>query len=309
MVAFLLYTHMITGMHIEPTNICTLKCPGCSRTQFISDWPNRWQNHSLDVDDLLVFLDIDLKGVLLNLCGNYGDPIYHPNFEYFVQRLKANGARLQIITNGSHRSAQWWTNLVRHLDIHDHVMFSIDGLPGNFQQYRINGDWPTISDAISICVDSPVTTTWKYIPFSFNEHCIEQARILSESMGIDKFAISKSNRFDRPDTVIFRPSQDLTHGQTQNRIEFKQNREQQIQPKCQQGGEHFISAQGYYMPCCFVGEHRFYYKTVFGRDQSSYDIRNHTLTEILQQNQTKNFYQNILSDKPKVCQFSCSATG
>lgn len=300
---------MITGIHIEPTNICTLKCPGCSRTQFISDWPNHWHNQNLDVDDLLAFLDIDLDHMLLNLCGNYGDPIYHPEFEYFVQRLKNKGARLQIVTNGSYKTVQWWRDLVRHLDRRDHVIFSIDGLPDNFHQYRINGHWPSIQDAISVCVDSPVQTTWKYIPFAFNESCIEQARQLSESMGIDQFLISKSNRFDRSDMMIFQPRQDLTHEQTQNRMSFKQNHEHSIQPKCQKGDSHFISAQGHYMPCCYIGDHRFYYKTIFGRDRPSYDIKNHTLTKILAQEPTKNFYQNIQIDKPKVCQFSCSSVG
>ena len=306
----MLYTrYMITGLHIEPTNICTLKCPACSRTQFISDWPNQWQNHNLDVDDLLAFLDIDLKGMKILLCGNYGDPIYHPDFEYFVQRLKSRKSTLEIVTNGSYKSRQWWEQLVKHLDDEDRVVFSIDGLPENFQKYRVNGHWPTISDAISVCAASQVQTTWQYIPFAFNEHFIDQARVLSESLGIDKFVVHKSNRFDRKETMIFQPRQDFTNQQTQNRLAFKKNQEQFISPRCSTGDQHFISAQGQYTPCCFIAEHNFYYKTIFGKDRSFYDIKNKTLTEILQQAKTQNFYQNIQIDKPKVCQFSCSNSG
>ena len=303
----MLYTRsMITGLHIEPTNICTLKCAACSRTHFISDWPKQWENHSLDVDDLLTFLDIDLDGMFIRLCGNYGDPIYHPDFEYFVQRLKSRKSTLEIVTNGSHKSRQWWEHLVRQLDHEDRVVFSIDGLPENFQQYRVNGHWPTISDAISVCVASPVQTTWKYIPFAFNEHCIDQARILSQSMGMDQFRVHKSNRFDRPETVIFQPRRDFTDDQTQNRVAFKKDQEQDINPRCAKGHEHYISAQGQYTPCCYIGEHHFYYKTIFGKNRSSYDIKNNTLTGLLELEQTKNFYQNILIDKHKVCQFSCA---
>jgi organic radical activating enzyme len=99
------------GLHIEPTNICTLKCPECSRTKFLDKWSNHWKNHSLDVDQLLNFLDIDLNQVPILLCGNYGDPIYHPDFINFVAKLKQKGAVLQIVTNGSYKKESWWEEL------------------------------------------------------------------------------------------------------------------------------------------------------------------------------------------------------
>ncbi len=81
---------MISGLHIEPTNICTLKCPGCARTRFLDQWPQHWKNHSLDVDQLLKFLDIDLSNLDIVLCGNYGDPIYHPDLIDFVTKLSSD---------------------------------------------------------------------------------------------------------------------------------------------------------------------------------------------------------------------------
>ena len=81
---------MITGFHIEPTNICTLKCEGCARTRFIDQWPQHWHNHSLDIDQLLNFLDVDLSTKTIKLCGNYGDPIYHPDFINFVKKNQRN---------------------------------------------------------------------------------------------------------------------------------------------------------------------------------------------------------------------------
>ena len=91
------------GFHIEPTNICTLKCSECSRTKFLNQWPEHWKNHSLDIDQLLNFLDIDLINVPILLCGNYGDPIYHPKFIDFVTNLKQKGAILSMVTNGSYK--------------------------------------------------------------------------------------------------------------------------------------------------------------------------------------------------------------
>ena len=117
----------IDGFHIEATNICTLKCAGCARTRFINQWPQHWQNHSLDINQLLNFLDIDLTGRTILLCGNYGDPIYHPNFIEFVSKLKRAGITLLITTNGSYRTKSWWQELVSHLDSQDIIKFYENG--------------------------------------------------------------------------------------------------------------------------------------------------------------------------------------
>jgi hypothetical protein len=42
----------LKGFHIEPTNICTLKCPRCARTKFIEKFPQKWKNSNLDLQDL-----------------------------------------------------------------------------------------------------------------------------------------------------------------------------------------------------------------------------------------------------------------
>ena len=94
---------VVQGIHLEPTNICTLKCPGCPRTRFINQWPKNWKNHSIDTHALLRFLDIELSGVKISLCGNYGDPIYHPDLAGLVRGLKNRGAAISIVTNGGHR--------------------------------------------------------------------------------------------------------------------------------------------------------------------------------------------------------------
>ena len=99
---------LIKGFQIEPTNICTLKCSACARTRFIDQWPQHWKNHSIDIDELLKFIDIDLTGKKITLCGNYGDPIYHPDFIKLVIGLKSQGASISIITNGSYKKQEWW---------------------------------------------------------------------------------------------------------------------------------------------------------------------------------------------------------
>lgn len=293
----------VQGIYIEPTNICTLKCSGCARTSFISQWPQQWRNHSLNIQELMRFLDCDLHGRPVLLSGNYGDPIYHPDFIELVVALKQRGSHLKITTNGSYRTKEWWAQLTACLTEYDTVIFSIDGVPENFTQYRQNADWNTIVIGINACVTSPAQTVWKYIPFNFNQAHMAQAQQLSADLGFDRFFIDPSKRFDDVATQNLQPDSDLISREFRHRIEWKDRSQGPVQPRCQSGQEHFITADGYYTPCCYVADHRWLYKTVWGRQRNQYRIADTTLSEVLGKSPVQEFYQNLAMQP--VCQFSC----
>lgn len=294
----------VTGFHIESTNICTLKCPGCARTRFIEKWPRHWMNHNLRIDDLMRFLDIDISGLTINLCGNYGDPIYHPDFINLVKSIKARDARISIDTNGSYKKQQWWDELCLLLDEKDQIKFGVDGLPESFTQYRINADWESIKVGMETCQKHKVKTIWKFIPFSFNQDEIDIARELSHEIGIDEFLVDPSDRYDSQ-TEQFIPVTDLIGPRRTAQELVKNTVEVKVSPKCASGKEHFVSATGHYSPCCFVSDHRFFYKTQFGKIQKDYDIRTRTFSEIMADANTSQFYESISTDPHKVCQFNC----
>jgi MoaA/NifB/PqqE/SkfB family radical SAM enzyme len=297
---------MITGFHIEPTNICTLKCEGCARTRFIDQWPQHWHNHSIDIDQLLRFLDIDLSTKTIILCGNYGDPIYHPDFINFVKRLKDTGVTLFITTNGSYKKKEWWQELTELLTPNDSITFSIDGIPENFKQYRKNADWASIQTGIEISVGSQCETVWKYIPFSFNESSIDQAEHLASQLGIDKFVISPSDRFDEKTIELIPKSVEFIGNRFDSQQKWKDNRAvTYVNPKCHTGNQHFVTADGFYSPCAYLADHRFYYKTPFGKNKKQYDIRNATLSELLARSAVVEFYTSL--EQQSGCQYSCPA--
>lgn len=295
----------LSGLHIEPTNICTLKCPGCARTRFINQWPQYWKNQSLDIDHVMNFLDIDLTDLKIQLCGNYGDPIYHPDLVDFVLKLKQRGSVISIVTNGSYRTIDWWKSLTSVLTSVDCVTFSVDGLPSNFAQYRINANWDTIKQGMEISANSACQTEWKYIPFSFNYQDIESARHLSGQLGIDRFFVDPSDRFD--EQTDFLKHSDLPVGiRHKAQILWKSSATtniKRVNPKCANKKQHFITADGYYSPCCFVADHRFYYKTQFGKQKNQYDIQTQSLSRILVQPAVIDFNQNLPGQS--VCQFNC----
>ena len=293
----------VTGFHIEPTNICTLKCSGCARTRFIENWPQHWKNHSINIAELLKFIDIDLVGKKIMLCGNYGDPIYHPDFIELVTALKERGSDITIITNGSYKKQEWWEKLITKLTPQDTVMFSVDGTPENFTQYRVNADWESILTGMKVIASADCHSKWKYIPFSFNQRDIEEVKQLSNSIGIKEFCVEFSDRFDEQ-TEFLKPDTTLIGSRYVTQAQWKfNNTNLAVLPKCNQGQDHFITADGYYTPCCYLADHRFYYKTPFGKNKKQYNIRDHTFTKIMEQPQTINFYQKL--DQQPGCQFNC----
>jgi wyosine [tRNA(Phe)-imidazoG37] synthetase (radical SAM superfamily) len=298
---------MISGLHIEPTNICTLKCSGCSRTQFINQWPQHWRNHNLNIDALIKFLDVDLTDSVIKLCGNYGDPIYYPELFELIKWFKTKKSKIVITTNGSYKKQQWWERLAELLDERDIVRFSVDGTPENFILYRENAEWESIKTGMEVMAKSRCHTIWKYIPFAFNQDDIERVENLSNQLGIKQFQVEFSDRFDQSTQHLI-PDKTLIGDRYQSQIQWRKSTytENEIDAKCKSGSEHFITAEGFYSPCCYLADHRFYYKTVFGKQKKQYSIADHTLSEILSLPITEDFYKNL--DQQAGCQFNCPKT-
>lgn len=292
------------GLHIEPTTICTLKCPRCARTMFIDKFgQKKFKNHNLNLNHLIEFLNnIDLTNKKITLCGNYGDPIYYPDLENLIKFFKNQGSFIQLVTNGSYKSQQWWENICSLLTPEDTIIFSIDGSPDNFDLYRINANWPSIEIGLEIVGNSKVNSVWKYIPFSFNETNIEQTEIISKNLGIKTFQVEPSDRWEGISDPLKPVNFFGIREDSMNRFK-SENKTNLIDPKCKTGFEHYISADGKYLPCCYSHDWRFYYKSNLYKEKN-FLISKTTLLEVLQK--FEDFYNSIETVKPDYCVFNCS---
>jgi hypothetical protein len=218
-----------------------------------------------------------------------------------ISYFKDRGAHISLATNGSYKSVEWWNELNQLLDDHDQVVFGIDGLPDTFTQYRINADWSSISAGINVLRQGSAKLIWQYIPFSFNEFDINTAKMLSQELGFNDFIVLHSERWDIDDSL--KPIQNVDPI-NQSKIHWKNNIVLEVDPECKKlNNQHYISADGFYTPCCWTAEHRWYYKTEFYKNQDLYDISKTTITKVL--DHLKDFYSTLEDVKLNYCTFNC----
>lgn len=177
---------------VELTSRCRLRCLKCTRTLL---------GRNLRVSDLPIdhFKKI-VEGCshdTINLTGNVGDAIYHPQFLSCIDVVKELDKSFELYTNGSGRDESFWRDLFEKMDSGDRVAFSVDGLRDTAGVYRVgfkSSDFDEVMSAMKIGVDMGKRVSWFFIPFSFNEHQIEEAAELAVSMGVT-FHVKMSNRW------------------------------------------------------------------------------------------------------------------
>tara|TARA_B100000282_G_scaffold87710_1_gene61240 strand:+ start:9787 stop:10548 length:762 start_codon:yes stop_codon:yes gene_type:complete len=201
-------------INIDATHRCMLACVFCSRT--ILSWGmEQVKDHQQTYGDLRME-DARLLGnsfKMLMFCGNISDPIYHPQFIEIVQEMgNTSVERLQIHTNGSHKSMDWWKKFVEVTNKQKYytvMYFGIDGIDEKTALHRKNQKFQESWDAMIYCKENmdPAKSLiiWQFIPFKYNEHEIPQAKKLAQEHKL-RFLIVKSGRFGYDNGPLDPPS-------------------------------------------------------------------------------------------------------
>lgn len=184
--------------HIEPSSICTLKCPRCPRAEVPESLLNR--QLSLDFFKNQIGFDVVRKIKKITFCGNDGDPIYCRDLADICVWLKTVNPDLGIviITNGSYRSTDWWTYLGRILGVNDEIHWSIDGWDQESnEQYRVNSNWESIIAGIQAftAVNDTTYRVWATIGFKFNQDHLTKIERHACELNMDLFQLTKSTKF------------------------------------------------------------------------------------------------------------------
>jgi len=297
----------MVSFHIEPTSKCTLECPLCDRTWFYETFKKR-NLHEINVDHIVKFVGVNAE---VSMCGNNGDPIYHSKFLELCKKFKDNNCRLSISTNGSAKTETWWQKLKNILTKDDCITFALDGLEDTNHLYRKNAKWDSIMTAVKILKDSDCKMIWQFIPFKHNQHQIYDASNLSKDLGFDEFKLLPSDRWLGNKELMPDKEYINDYHEHQKAVLIDAKYESNMSPSCLQNklpsNNLYIDSEGDFYPCCWMGTYRYKYKSVFSPKQKQFNIKNNTLSQILEKNNIKDFFDSTkqFTSAHECCKIQC----
>jgi MoaA/NifB/PqqE/SkfB family radical SAM enzyme len=273
-------------IHLELTHRCNAACPMCARNVNGGAVNPDMPLSELSLADVKAILLPELIGRLKRIyaCGNYGDPMVARDCLEVFSYLREHGPNLNLDlhTNGSARRPEWWRELAEIMKQGPHYLrFGIDGLEDTNHLYRRGADWKTVMRSAEAFIDAGGRAEWDFLVFRHNEHQVEEARRLADDMGFKEFFVRKTGRFldageletsDRFDVLDKKGNFEYVLEQPKNpdyqnpafgNLEVVKQRYGEYQTyldkveiDCKVAGpkrKMYLSAQGYALPCCWLG--------------------------------------------------------
>jgi MoaA/NifB/PqqE/SkfB family radical SAM enzyme len=269
----------------------------------------------------------------ITFCGDDGDPIYAHDLIPVIRYFKSiKPIEFVIVTNGSHKKTEWWSELGSVLTETDTVHFSVDGYDNASNNlYRVNSDFDSITAGIkTLRAASKCRLVWAAIAFKFNELYINSMETLARKLDMDAFQlthstkfgsvypaygvndplqpsakyVSGSHRFER--TVIILSDRGLNNKISTTNIQLFESvvESNGVRPLCFIGNKGlYIDAQGRLFPCCWVAN-RYSHNREWQQLAENFNLKTRALTNAL----TDEFWSNkFQSFKWQECQTKCAA--
>lgn len=238
-------------LHLEPTNICNAACPQCSRND-----PTKFNQQTdlseLTLEQIKTLIPENLVRQLekVFMCGIYGDPASASECLDICRYFRSVNPDivLGMNTNGSLRSTAWWAELAGIFNKpKDYVIWSIDGLADTNHIYRVNTRWNKIMENSQAYISAGGSAHWDMLVFEHNEHQVDQAHLLAQSMGFKWFRAKVSRRHHSIPVSFLKPPKswvDPTISSTD--ISCHALKEHSI----------YLDSWGNFYPCCWIGAGR-----------------------------------------------------
>lgn len=271
----------IKTVHLEMTTKCNASCPMCLRTVQGGKINPQMPLIELSLEEIKKIFPQEFVRQLkrIYMCGNYGDPASaQDTLEAFAYFREVNPEiRLDIFSNGSMRTPDWWGKLA---GIVDHARFAIDGLAETNHLYRRGTSWNRIIENLKSFTEHGGYAEWDFIVFKHNEHQVQEAKELAEELGVTKFHIKKTGRFfsnqlskgkdrqevftkqgeldyyiEKPDSPIFQNNALEKEKEIVKRYGDMKNYFDRTPVACKVAKEKslYVSAEGLVFPCCWTG--------------------------------------------------------
>lgn len=274
----------LTNIHLEITNKCNSRCPGCARTVDGDTHPKlkpllmEWS-----LEQVKKFFPAQhLSKKYFTLGGVVDEPLMNKNILDIVKYILDNDGGVEIYSNTGANTAKVWQTLGEWSKQTErlHMIFSVDGLKHTNHLYRINVDWDKVEQNMSAYAKTKGSCEWQYLVFEHNESDIPEAKKLANSLGIpirlrqnvrnikpwNAVAKKKVNGKIVEETYTINPAKDesLIHPETEKVAGWHKqyyltssDEAKTIKCKLLHDREIFVDWSGKVFPCCWFASDYF----------------------------------------------------
>jgi hypothetical protein len=241
---------------------------GCSRFKDFYHPHKHFQN-GLHLDPEVLFKGLqetpDLHFILF--CGNYGDPIFHPELHSIIQRIRLEYPNLRVLmhTNAAAHSMNYWQKLASLFSQNNsYVKFSIDGLKKGHELFRRGTQWEKAIENAQSFIDAGGNAIWQMIEFDHNRHEAQACKDLAEEMGFKKFQLRRNNYPGLDQHIQTAPNASSISNQgaekstsaelvSWHQSHLAQSQTTRIDCKAKSRNNLYLDVHGHVWPCCWVG--------------------------------------------------------
>ncbi len=179
---------------IDPTNICTLKCPFCSTgAGLIKRAPGMMSFENFEkIMDILgpYLLHIDMQ--------NWGEPLLNKDIYRMIARAKRFDINITLSTNFQNFDEQAAVEMIE--SGLDRLILSIDGASQEtYEKHKRGGDFSKAISNIKTLISQKKHlksflphVIWQFLVFRHNEHEIEIAKKMGAELGVDAVGINSA---------------------------------------------------------------------------------------------------------------------
>lgn len=263
----------IRRLHVELTTRCNARCPMCMRNYRGMDYNSGYPDVELSLDDFKhIVSPIVSQLTLVNFNGNLGDFASARDAVDIVQWLVQHRVRVNINTNGSVRTADWWRRLALPGVT---IGFALDGLADTHALYRQDTDWHRIIAHAQAFISAGGHAVWRFVPFDHNQHQMQQCEHMAKQLGFKRFeniydgrdsgpVFSRSGEYSHQIGKDSRPTDSVPQitALLESHVTWFDHRTVQssrdtptLNLRCQHliNQEIYLAADGSVYPCCYLG--------------------------------------------------------
>lgn len=174
------------------TTYCQARCRSCARTNQDTGEKEDWlELKHMNLDTYKGIINSSLfknkKDIEVVFCGEFGDPMMHPQVSDFIDVTVPVVRRLVINTNGGLRNPEWYANTAKKFNTKDsklEIHWGIDGTDHDTNWlYREGVDWTRAMDNMRSWFGNSGRGTWHFLIFEWNWHQIPEANQMAKDIG------------------------------------------------------------------------------------------------------------------------------